>query len=83
MAWRARTKRRASTLKNPLRICHCQGFSAKAESGPLSNTNKHLKHSVALLLTQSRNNMKEHFSHSAEDMTYVASFLVFLFQAKC
>lgn len=32
-AWRAQRQERAVTLKNPPRICHCQEFSAKAESG--------------------------------------------------
>lgn len=64
-AWRsAESEERAVTLKNPLFICHCQEFSAKVDSsGTLSNTNKQMKRSM----------MKEHFSHSAEDMTYVAS----------
>lgn len=67
-AQRAQSQKRAVTLKNPLYICHCQDFSAK----------------VVLLLTQSRNNMKAHFSHSAQDMTYMASFSVcgFLFSDK-
>lgn len=49
---------------------------AFSQSGSLSNTGKQMKHSMALLLTLSRNKMKEHLSHSAEDMTYTASFSV-------
>lgn len=47
-------------------------FSQK-DSGPWSNTRKH---SAAQLPTHSRPGTKEHFFHSAADMTYVASFLL-------
>lgn len=66
----------AGTLKTPLCICHCQGFSDKVDLGPSSNTNTQLKHCAALLRTQWRHRMKGHFSHSPQDMTYVASFSV-------
>lgn len=72
-AWRAQRQKTAVTLKNLLSICHCQGGFQPKDSRPLSNTSKH---SLAQLLTHSRHSTKEHFSHSAEDMTYVASFSV-------
>lgn len=74
MAWRAQREERAVTLKNPLHIRQCQEFSAKVDSEPLSNTNKQQNHFVTRLWTELGNNMKEHFCHSVEDISYGASF---------
>lgn len=50
--------------------------------GSLSNTNKQLERVTALRLTQSKNNTKEHFSHSAGDVMlgrfFVHAVLAFL-----
>lgn len=61
------------TLKDPLRIRLCQEFSAKVDSGTLSNTKSQMKHSMALLLTLLT---EERLSHSAAVVTRVASFSV-------